>query len=276
MVPAEDIWQEETTAAVQDLDRARRRHGWDLVDAAVYTAALGVVTHAVARATLRVGAELVTSTRAVMTEAAQGLDRFIARVGGGPAHRLDDVRLQRVLDARRSGIEAMRRQTAAHLSGVISERITDRLAQAVPGRWDARRMVDRLGESLEGEWWQVERVVRTETAFAYNAAQSDAIGSLANDHRGMMKRWTELVNDATGLPMDNRVAPDSMVLHGQLTIPGGLFVMPPDERVSSKLVGKSWAFPPNRPNDRAVVTPWMRGWGIPGWTWNGVRRIPLR
>lgn len=277
MVPLRDVWREETAAAITDLDRARRRNRWDLVDAAAYNTALGIVHQAVLRATTTVGIELVASARATLAESLHGLDRFLGRVTGAkPVH--DEARLRRLLDARRTAVESMRRQTAAQLAGAIQDRVQDRLAVSVPAGWTAHQLVDRFGDELDGVWWMVERAVRTETAYAYNAAQADAIGALSADgrFRGLMKRWTERINDGTGRGLDELVGDDSFVLHGQVAPPSGVFTMPFDTRVRDEEEGRTWAFPPNRPNDRAVVTPWMRGWGIPGWVWSGSRRVPMR
>jgi hypothetical protein len=116
-----------------------------------------------------------------------------------------------------------------------------------------------------------ERLVRTETSRSYNQAQSDAITEIARTTPGLWKRWTELVDDWSGSPLDNKVARDSLVLHGQVARVDGHFTMPPDQRAPAVMVGKTWAQPPNRPNDRAVLTPWMREWGIPAWAWQGAK-----
>jgi hypothetical protein len=89
----------------------------------------------------------------------------------------------------------------------------------------------------------------------------------------LMQRWTELVDDATGRPLDNRVAADSLAMHGQVAPPGGSFLMP---AAGGALAGQSWTHPPNRPNDRAVLTPWMPTWGVPAWQFRNGRRVNLR
>jgi hypothetical protein len=125
------------------------------------------------------------------------------------------------------------------------------------------------------EWWQAERIARTETAWAYNGATYDAVRDASTELDDMMMRWNEHVDDATGQPFDDRVAPDSMAMHGQVARPGEAFVMPTDERVASERWGLHYEFPPNRPNDRAAVMPWRPHWGIPGWKWNGSMRVPV-
>jgi hypothetical protein len=71
------------------------------------------------------------------------------------------------------------------------------------------------------------------------------------------------------------VADDSLALHGQVAHPGGYFTMPIDPDVEERFWGKRWMFPPNRPNDRAVLSPWRPGWGIPAWEFKGGRRVNL-
>jgi hypothetical protein len=132
-----------------------------------------------------------------------------------------------------------------------------------------------LRDVLEGGAGAVERIVRTETAFAYNAANDAAIIEYGRVDRRMMKRWTELVDDATGQPLDKRVGIDSVVLHAQVTRPDGVFTMPPDPRAPGSMVGRAWSHPPNRANDRAVIVPWHPSWGLPGWQWIDGRRVWL-
>jgi hypothetical protein len=107
-----------------------------------------------------------------------------------------------------------------------------------------------------------------------------------------MRRWTEYVDDATGRPLDARVANDSLVLHGQVcfqpegaTFEGrstflvggtGGFTMPPDGRVNAKLWGKRYAHPPNRPNDRSRLVPWKPTWGVPAYMVVGGQRMDVR
>lgn len=135
--------------------------------------------------------------------------------------------------------------------------------------------IDRITDVADNEWWQGERIVRTETAYAFNASHSDAIVAAQDELPDLYERWTEYVDDATGQPMDDRVANDSLVLHGQVVAKGGRFIMPPDPRVSQKMWNQTYDHPPNRPNDRAVLMPWRPGWPAPAWKWEAGRRIDL-
>ena len=129
-----------------------------------------------------------------------------------------------------------------------------------------------MQDVLASERYRFERIVRTETAHLYNAGQYDGIHALREHFPDLMSRWVEHVNDATWEPLDARVAKDSIALHGQVVLPGTAFTMPNDSSVPSSLWGKQWDFPPNRPNDRAVIAPWRRAWGVPAWKLRGTSR----
>jgi len=127
-----------------------------------------------------------------------------------------------------------------------------------------------VSEQFGSESWRVARVARTEASRAYNQAQLVA----ADEIEDLWMRWTERINDFSGLPMDNRVGEDSKALHGQVARPGETFTMPLGG--PSKMVGRQWTAPPNRPNDRAILVPWMPGWDVPAYVVEGGRKKPLR
>ncbi len=137
--------------------------------------------------------------------------------------------------------------------------------------------IDRINDIIDGAWWQGERLVRTELAYSSSSAMFDGIAESAKELPQLKMRWEEHCDDE-GRPLDNRVAVDSIALSGQVTEAGGWFTMPSDApwpdakgetEVPDRLVGLSWQFPPNRPNDRAVLMPWSSDWGIPGWRYSG-------
>ena len=146
-------------------------------------------------------------------------------------------------------------------------------------------ITEAIREIADVEFWRAERICRTELSWASNAANVDGMKAAAEEIPGMMHRWTENVDDATGQPMDQKVAVDSLACHGQVAaLDGSKFVMPanslvPDAKgnteVPESLVGLQWEFPPNRPNDRGQTLPWRRAWGIPGWRYVGGERIYL-
>lgn len=88
------------------------------------------------------------------------------------------------------------------------------------------------------------RIVRTEVANAQNAAAMSAMGSARDtDFPDMQKKILAM--------MDNRTAPDSIAVHGQVR---GL----DDPFVDG--AGRVYNHPPARPNDREVVIPWRPSW----------------
>lgn len=140
-------------------------------------------------------------------------------------------------------------------------------------------LADRIEKVGDMRWHGAERIVRTELSYAYNATHKDVADEMADDMGGdMWTRWDEHVSDS-GVAFDDRVGDDSLAMHGQVAPPGGVFTQPPTaprgEQVGESLVGQTWKYPPNRPNDRAVLTPWRSSWGIPGWIWEGGSRVPV-
>lgn len=92
-------------------------------------------------------------------------------------------------------------------------------------------------------YW-AERIVRTETAYAYNAAGMNTIQTFKNtDFPDMQKKILA--------HFDIRTAPDSVAVHGQVRPLDGYFV---------DGAGRHYRHPPGRPNDRETVIPWRAHW----------------
>lgn len=144
----------------------------------------------------------------------------------------------------RDGVAMMERELSQSL--LMGETV-DQATRRVTGR---QMMLDR--------YWKAERLVRTEFAHAYNAGARTALDEVAkmDDHLWLM--WDEHAEGpmwggpddipwpGPARPLDDRTAPDSLRLHGQLRRPGQMFIDP--------LTGRQYPFPPNRPNDRATLT----------------------
>jgi hypothetical protein len=139
-----------------------------------------------------------------------------------------------------------------------------------------------LFDMVDQSRYRAERIVRSETSFAWNAAHATALDDASEIIPGLFRRWVEYVSDTTGAPLDGRVANDSLVLHGQVAftpsegatmearstlLVGGIggFTMPNDGRVNAKLWGRRYAHPPNRPNDRSRIVGWKVDWPIPAY-----------
>jgi hypothetical protein len=140
--------------------------------------------------------------------------------------------------------------------------------------------MDRVADAIDGEWWRAERIVRTESAYAFNEGHREGIEEAASEVEGLCDFWSEYCEE-DGEPLDDRVAADSIALHAQIVDPGSMFVCParapfPDARgnvvVPKSLAGEEFACPPSRPNGREVLTPWAPDWGIPAWRWSGGKR----
>jgi len=92
------------------------------------------------------------------------------------------------------------------------------------------------------------RIVRTETAYAYNAAKLDTLSQLRRSGLRQMKK--KIVAH-----FDRRTAQDSIAVHGQIRDVDGpdSYFVDGDARV--------YQHPPARPNDRECVIPWLAEWG---------------
>lgn len=181
-----------------------------------------------------------------------------------------------IIDKRAPSLIRANESSFKRYGTVLTQKIEQELALSLAIGETPIEAIDRVQGVADLNWWQAERIVRTEMANAFNAAHADSIVEANRLLRDLGKRWSEHVSDTTGLPLDDRVAPDSMVLHGQVTTADGVFVMPPDERVSPKVWNKVYTHSPNRPNDRSVTMPWRVGWGIPGWQWRSGQKVPIQ
>lgn len=91
-------------------------------------------------------------------------------------------------------------------------------------------------------YW-AERIVRTEVAYASNAANLASIMDARAEMPDMGKKIM-----AT---FDPRTAMDSVAVHGQVRPPDGLFQ---DGK------GRQYQHPPARPHDRETIIPWRQRW----------------
>lgn len=140
-----------------------------------------------------------------------------------------------LLATQRASVERYGVALIQELNKVLYAGIRDRLPQ--------REVVSQVsGLLVEKKWW-AERIVRTETARAYNAATDLAIGAY----------------NAAGTPLhkkiiaffDNRTAYDSVFVHGQVRATGEYFM---------DGAGRQYLYPPGRSNDREVIIPWGTRW----------------
>lgn len=193
------------------------------------------------------------------------------------------ARLRGLKEAPASLLRAHQRSLSRYGAHVVT-RAEEELAASLALGESTHQAMDRLDGMVDGEWYRAERIVRTEYAHAYNGEHRETYDAASEEFDGdLWSQWSEHVS-ADGSPLDDRVAVDSLAMHGQVARPGELFTQPPTSPapdakgrtdVPAGLVGQSWEFPPNRPNDRSVLIPWRPHWEIPGWVWRDGRRMPV-
>ena len=223
----------------------------------------------------QLGETVASSSGGTVTEALRQLARYLGWVRGPSTILEDPVTHARIAQMRGQEAARLAVRTFGGLASGAGMRVRLALLRSDLAGLRINDAIYLAQETVEDDWWRVERIVKTETSRAFNAARTDGIAALQAELTGVMKRWTERVSD-TGRPLDRKVGKDSLVLHGQVTPPGGRFVMPADPRAPAKMIGRSWAQPPNRPNDRAVLIPWSEGWGQSAWILREGTRVPLR
>lgn len=218
--------------------------------------------------------QLVDQTRDTQVEAVRSLARFMGALKPEGSVLDDHAIAEKLMKKGRRDLKDQRFDVGQRVALDISLHARKAL-QDLPKDLKVGDLAQHVSDTVASQWWQVERAMRTETSRAFNETQDNAFNALADEFPGLYKRWTELVNDLTGAPLDARVGQDSLLLHGQIAKPGGLFHMPSTSFTPSGMIGKTWSSPPNRPNDRAVLTPWHEGCGVPAWIMRGGERVNL-
>lgn len=160
----------------------------------------------------------------------------------------------------------------------LRSRMIDRADALDP---QVRDMVEAIESILDANWWRIERMAKTETSLAYNMAIQAAMSAVAKDFKTKIwLRWCELIDETTQIPLDEFVCGDSIVMHGQVALPGKLFTMPKlpmgeADAAALRLQGQSWSCPPNRPNDRAVLSLWVPETGLMAYVVRNGKRVYL-
>lgn len=275
MLPVRDVFEAEQEKINKQLRRALRgRLKQEVTPADLKRVDLWLAKRSVDLAD-NLGQAMTRNVRDALTESMRASSRFLHKVRL-EASPVDEVHAQQKLVlGNLQTLKDIQVKNTARFTAQFVEGIRKSVMLQAPKQATVGDVVESVEVALESQWWRLERLVRTESSFAYNRLQADAIAMAGAELKGLMGRWTELVDDATGKPYDSAVAVDSVHLHAQVAGPGGLFLMPAGAPVPHRLQGKSWRHPPNRPNDRAVVTPWMRGWGVPAWMIQAGARVSL-
>ena len=233
--------------------------------------------------------ELNSATREAQVESLHMLVRDYKRLekhftGHAPVLPIEEAaRFAGVIDKSRSSLLRQHATSIKRYGAAVIDQTQDAMALSLASGENLDGAIGRVHEVIGGNFWRAEMVARTECAFGANVVHSDGIKEIATDDADLWMQWTEFCSP-DGKPLDDRVGVDSISLAGQVVKPGGLFVMPPtapfpdakgNVKVSESLVGKSWEFPPNRPNDRATILPWKKEWRSPGWQYKAGRRVPV-
>lgn len=179
----------------------------------------------------------------------------------------------RLVNAREGGARVFVKRPTAGLLLLLFAALRLEVQRAADNGQTVAQLKQRFADVARDHWWRVARISRVVEAWTFNAVRTDMVREVGGGV--FFLRWTELVDDATGQPLDDRVAADSLVLHGQVARPGESFTMPPHLNVRRTEWLRSWNHPPNRPNDRAVLTLWRSGLGVPAWVWRDGARVPL-
>ena len=274
--PIQKVWDAQTGSFVKAIRKALGGRLSDPLTPVALDQLNYLVLNQMPHLTGRVVVALQGSTRDTIVESIHSVANTLGRVRKADSV-LDDLHTaQSIVQRWTAHHNALRLESSKGIQSGIAQAIHRDLGElrADFSQHKIRDVVAKIESTTEDQWWQVERLVRTETASSWNAAANDSLMTAAQELPQLRSRWTEMINDLTNIPFDKKVAVDSVVMHGQVARPGFPFTMPSDPRVT-KYAGKSWVYPPNRPQDRAVLVPWMPSWGIPGWQTVGDSRIDL-
>jgi hypothetical protein len=274
------IYDQAIESVEHKLRRALGRLGEESFTAHQHRIVLSQLRQGQAMLESRLAGELGDISEEVQIEAIRGFAESVTKLekrfrGAEIVLPIDEVgELSRLIDARRPDLDSMHQKALRAWGQDTFNVVHEQLSLSLAAGESATETMERIPEALAGEWYKGERIVRTEVAYAFGASSMDAAQESLEVLPDLMLRWNEHCDDDAN-PLDDRVAEDSIALHGQVATPGGWFIMPDDPDVPKSLIGKGWQFPPNRPNDRATLSPWREGWGIPGWQYSEGRRIDL-
>jgi hypothetical protein len=152
------------------------------------------------------------------------------------------------------------RASVRHYGRPVVDACRGALARSIVRGETLDQAVDRVAGTdgvFQGQRWRAERIARTELSYSYGVANQRALEELRPAAPRMMKRLVATHDDRTG--------DDSIKLDGQTVPVDQPFVwVVADSKghPTGKVV--RYMQPPNRPNDREVVVPWMADWPASG------------
>ena len=238
-----------------------------------------------AHAMRRMADELGDVTQDVAHDSLRSLTSEIARMekhykGSASPLPIDEASVfRKIVSKRRQSMLRQHETSMVRYGASLVTKMEDELSKSILAEENYGEAVDRIVDTSDVEWWKGEQIVRTESMFSFSATRADGLSEAAQVLDDLRMRWVEHVDDSTFEPLDDRVAKDSIALHAQVVVPLTSFKFPNDMPDGGELpeeceryVGRSFAFPPDRPNDRASLAPWRPGWGIPAWELVGWER----
>ena len=129
------------------------------------------------------------------------------------------------------------------------KRIRNNLAMSMLKNEGVQQAVDRIagaGGIFAREKWRAERIVRTESSYAYGISQQRCLEETAQEVPRLMKRMIST--------FDGREGEDAVEQHLQTVPVTDYFIWHKQTKQGVQIV--RYQNPPSRPNDRAVVIPW--------------------
>lgn len=188
----------------------------------------------------------------------EAISRLDAVLAVAPAEGLVPLRASALLQKRALGAVIRRFPASIARYGTAMTEVFEReLRLGLLSGSTVGQMTDRLVRAGDGLFvghrgW-AERIVRTETAAAFNSSRMMALRDAAASIPDLQKKILA--------QLDGKTALDSVVVHGQVRDLDGYF---------QDGAGRVYQQPPARPNDREIVIPWRPGWRDIGYT----RRVP--
>lgn len=138
----------------------------------------------------------------------------------------------------------------------VVKKIREQLALSIVQGESVDEAVARVAGTsgvFAGAGWRAERIVRTELSYSYGVSKQAGLVELGAEVPRMKKRLVATFDDRTGQ--------DSEDLDGQTVDVAAPFVWKV-KNAKGNLTGEvvEYMHPPNRPNDREVMIPWLAGW----------------
>lgn len=283
VAPLRRLYDQAAAEMVTTLHTTMRRLGGNAYSSHAHRVVLAQLRQGQAALIHRMAGEVDTAAEEAARESLHNLVAHVHKLdaeygAGAPLPIEQAARFQGLLGGTTTSLLHERRASLQRYGAAAITDMERQLSLSLVEGEGTGEAIGRIEDVIHGEWWRAERIARTEISWTYNATHAAGIRALVPVMPDLRQRWTEHVSDG-GMPLDQRVGVDSLALHGQVAAVGQGFYLPdatPDgELVPESLERGPFFHPPNRPNDRAVLSAWRPGWGIPGWRYDGGRRVPL-